>query len=222
MISRKDLNLVESSPSRRRDYFDRFFAQLDDRYSDFLSKYNKSLKQRNELLKSDSVGAQDVFSWDILLSKYGCELRKSRQKIVTEINEKLTEVYRSIAKNQDKVSLEYLAQDEILEESKYLARLSSDFKKDHLLGYTSFGAHRDNYEFMFNGVVAEGSASRGETRSIILALKFIEAELIFEKIHLKPVVLLDDVFSELDEVRQKSLVNNFKDNQVIITSVEKN
>ena len=73
---------------------------------------------------------------------------------------------------------------------------------------------------MFNNCEADGSASRGETRSIILALKFIEAAIIFEKTNKKPIVLLDDVFSELDEVRRKSLIKNFKDHQVIITSVE--
>jgi DNA replication and repair protein RecF len=80
--------------------------------------------------------------------------------------------------------------------------------------------HRDNYEFVFNKTEADGSASRGEVRSIILAMKFIEAQLIYEKTGKKPIVLLDDVFSELDEMRQKALTRNFKDNQVIITSTD--
>ena len=88
-----------------------------------------------------------------------------------------------------------------------------------MLGYTSFGVHRDNYEFVFNGTDANGSASRGEVRSIVVALKFIEAAVILETTKKAPVVLLDDVFSELDEMRQKALVYNFKQNQVIITSV---
>ncbi|MBR2543612.1 DNA replication/repair protein RecF, partial [Candidatus Saccharibacteria bacterium] len=73
--------------------------------------------------------------------------------------------------------------------------------------------------FEFNQKLADGSASRGETRSIILALKFIEAELIEKELNLKPIILLDDVFSELDQSRRDALVNNFKNNQVIITSV---
>ena len=105
-------------------------------------------------------------------------------------------------------------------ESGFLKRLTDDFKRDLILGHTSYGVQRDNYEFYFNKVVAEGSASRGEVRSMILAMKFIEADLIYKQTGLKPVVLLDDVFSELDAERQKALVTNFSENQVIITSVE--
>ena len=95
-----------------------------------------------------------------------------------------------------------------------------NFKKDLYLGHTSFGIHKDDFIFLFNSCEADGSASRGETRSIILALKFIEAKIIYEKINQKPIVLLDDVFSELDETRRRCLIKNFKDHQVIITSVE--
>ena len=77
-----------------------------------------------------------------------------------------------------------------------------------------------DFIFIFNQKIANGSASRGETRSIILALKFIEADLVYQKQNQKPLILLDDVFSELDETRRKCLIKNFKNNQVIITSVE--
>ena len=107
-----------------------------------------------------------------------------------------------------------------MSESEYLARLTEETRRDVILGHTGFGVHRDGYEFIFNGSVAEGSASRGEVRSVMLALKFIEAELILARTGRRPVVLLDDVFSELDEVRQKCLVKNFKENQVLITSVD--
>ena len=107
----------------------------------------------------------------------------------------------------------------INDESKYLAELERNFTRDKVIGHTGFGAHRDNYEFWFNERLADGSASRGEVRSIVVALKFIEADMILDKIGKAPIVLLDDVFSELDETRQKALVYNFKKNQVIITSV---
>ena len=95
-----------------------------------------------------------------------------------------------------------------------------ELTRDLALGYTGFGIHRDDFVFLFNEREADGTASRGELRSIILAMKFIEADLIFQETGKRPVVLLDDVFSELDNMRQKSLVKNFKDNQVIMTSVE--
>ena len=98
--------------------------------------------------------------------------------------------------------------------------LDTGLEKDRCLKHTSFGVHRDDYLFEFNQNLADGSASRGETRSIVLALKFIEAKMIEKELNLKPIILLDDVFSELDKNRRKSLVDNFKDNQIIITSVE--
>ena len=214
-----DLNLVGSSPSRRREYFDRSFAQLNENYSAMIGRYNKALKQRNELLKSEYVGAETVFSWNVILARLGVEIWKFRERQVARINEKLTEVYRSIAENEDEVRL-VLKKDiaEILE-TGYLGELERSFERDKILGHTSFGVHRDDYEFRFNGSLADGSASRGEVRSIIVALKFIEAAMILETTGKAPVVLLDDVFSELDETRQKALVYNFKKNQVIITSV---
>ena len=216
-----DLNLISSSPSRRRDYFDLVFGQFDGRYNDALLKYNKALKQRNELLKSENLRPGDVFSWNMLLARYGCEIAKFRLEFVDEINKKLTEVYRSIAENDDKVELLLETQVKGVTEAQYLKQLEAEFTRDSYLGHTGFGVHRDDFVFYLNGKVAEGSASRGEMRSIILALKFIEADLVYQKTGLKPVVLLDDVFSELDASRRKCLVQNFKGNQVIITSVEK-
>lgn len=213
-----DLHLVGSSPVSRRGYFDRVFGQLSEKYAVALARYNKALKQRNELLKEEELQQGDLFSWDVLLTKYGVELMEARKSLVEKINKRWTEVYRSIAENQDEVRLEYRS--EVESETGFLAQLSRDFERDQFLGHTSYGVHHDNYEFIFNQVKADGSASRGEVRSSILALKFIEAEMIMEIIQKRPIVLLDDVFSELDEVRQKCLVKNFQENQVIITSVE--
>ena len=215
-----DLNLISGSPSRRREYFDRTFSQLSDEYNNSLSKYEKSLRQRNELLKSDQVSPSDVFSWNLLLSKYGTNIHNYRQKFTNLINKNLNQIYYSIAENNDEVSLKYESEASSLNESEYLKKLEINLQKDIYLGHTSFGIHRDNFDFVFNNKLANGSASRGETRSMILALKFVEANLMNEILHQKPIVLLDDVFSELDESRRKCLIKNFKDHQVIITSVE--
>jgi DNA replication and repair protein RecF len=161
-----------------------------------------------------------VFSWNILLAKYGCEISKQRSKFIDEINKRITDVYRSIADNEDEVNIIYQSQVSNVGESEYLKKIDIDFERDKIIGHTGFGIHRDDYIFEFNQKKADGSASRGEVRSIVLALKFIEANLIFNKLNKRPVVLLDDVFSELDDNRQKCLVKNFKDNQVIITSTK--
>lgn len=216
----EDLHLIVSSPSSKRNYFDRFLGQIDEKYHVSLSRYNKVLKQRNELLKQDVVTADQLFSWDVLLAKYGVEIRQGRKALVEAVNSRFTEVYRSIAENEDYTSLEYKSYTAEVDESGYLRLLGIDFERDRMTGHTNFGVHKDDYEFVFNKAVADGSASRGEMRSVVLALKFIEAEMIEKTMVKKPVVLLDDVFSELDKTRQKCLVKNFKNNQVLLTSVE--
>lgn len=216
----EDLHLVSSSPTRKRDYFDRVLAQLDNKYSNSLSKYNKALKQRNELLKQEECSPEMLFSWDILMAKYGVEIRDAREKLIKSINESLTDTYRSIAENEDEVRMDFISYTANTTESEYLKLLAMDYERDKMTGHTNFGVHKDSYNFVFNNSEADGSASRGEVRSMILALKFIEAEEIFRTLGKKPLVLLDDVFSELDETRQKSLVKNFKNHQVILTSVK--
>jgi len=211
-----DLYLVGSSPSRRRDYFDELFKQVNDAYGVALSKYNKALKQRNDLLKEETVAADDLFSWNVMCAHYGAEVLHRRVENLAKINAEMTDNYRSIAKNDDRCSLLYLG--EVVDENEYLAILEKNFERDKYLGHSSFGPHRDDYEFEFNDKKADGSASRGEVRSMILALKFIEARILETEVGKKPVVLLDDIFSELDSSRQRHLVNNFKDYQMIITS----
>lgn len=215
-----DLNLVSGSPSRHRDYFDHIFSELNNEYNESLSKYEKALHQRNELLKTDQPSKDSLFSWNLLLARYGTILNKKRYELIELINQNLNSIYHSIAENNDIISLLYKTELKDISESEYLKALEQNLTKDLYLGHTSFGIHRDDFEFIFNGKIANGSASRGETRSLILALKFVEAKIFEEKLGKKPIILLDDVFSELDNPRRKCLIDNFKDNQVIITSVE--
>lgn len=216
-----DLNLVTGSPSRHREYFDRFFSVLSSEYATAISKYEKALRQRNKLLKEDYLSQSTIFPWNVLLAKNGTIISDLRKKIVRDINSSITSTYHSIAENQDEIHLDYSTDLNRFTENEYLNLLEKNFEKDRIIGHTSFGIHKDNYEFIFNHNSASSSASRGETRSIILALKFIEARMITEKLNQKPIILLDDVFSELDNKRREALVNNFKNHQVIITSVEK-
>ena len=222
-----DLHLVATSPTKRRTYFDRVLAEFDEAYSSSLLKYEKSLKQRNELLKryvkegeAGRISKSDFFSWNILLAKYGLEIRNRRKQYLEKLNNIYSDVYHSIVDNDDSVYLKLELFGGEISEADYFNRLEAELARDLVLGHTGFGIHRDDFVFLFNERGADGTASRGELRSIILAMKFIEADLIFQETGKRPVVLLDDVFSELDNMRQKSLVKNFKDNQVIMTSVE--
>lgn len=216
----EDLHIVASSPTKRREFFDRIIAQVDDKYSSVLSKYNKALKQRNELLKREDLNTEMLFSWDVLLVKYGVYIREARRRIGGLINNELTKTYGGIAGNDDSCEIKYRSYTESVNESEFLRLLRMDYDRDRITGHTGFGVHKDDFEFIFNGSIADGNASRGEVRSIVLALKFIEARIFERELGKKPVVLLDDVFSELDADRQKSLVKNFKEHQVILTSVE--
>jgi len=213
-----DINIIYSSPSRRREFFDRAIIQLNDSHRLALSRYERALRQRNELLKNNPL-REDVFSWNILLAKYGVEITGSRDRYVGVMNDELGGVYTSIVEKKDTVKVVYDGDGE-LSESGYLAYLDASWEKDLVVGVTTFGPHRDGFEFIFNNKVAEDVASRGEARSVVLAMKFIEADVIEESTGKKPVILLDDVFSELDEERQAALMTNFRDYQIILSSVK--
>ena len=214
----RDLHIINSSPSRRRSFFDRIFSQLAPEYSIYLSRYTKALQQRNKAFKDEFIQPDMVFPWNILLAEYGYKIQELRRKFIKQINSQISDVYYKITGQKDKIRINYI--NDGLTEDQYLHQLESDFERDRILGCTGFGIHRDQFEVIFNGVKADGSASRGESRSIILALKFIEADLIKERDGRKPLILLDDVFSELDEKHKNSLIQNFKNHQVILTSVE--
>ena len=223
----KDLNLPATSPERRRDYFDDVLERLSVSYTDDLRHYRQALKQRNQLIKQ-AADREEFFSWDILLAKYGCSLRRARQKYLKTINQQLTSTYQSIAHNNDEVQIKYLVDNSevsatpraISDTETYLNQLNQNLARDLVLGHTTFGVHRDQYEFIFNGNPAKGSASRGEVRSIMISLKLIEASDIEKATHQKPLILLDDVFSELDAERRQCLVENFQNHQIILTSTE--
>lgn len=214
----KDLHIISSSPARRRSFFDRVFSQLNPEYSIYLSRYNKALQQRNKAFKDEFIQPDVVFPWNILLAEYGSKIQQIRQELIKQINQQITSVYQKVSGQKDQVRLEYI--NDGLSEDKYLRRLEKEFNRDRLLGCTNFGIHRDQFNVIFNSNNAEGSASRGESRSIMLALKFIEADLIIRNDGRRPIILLDDVFSELDDKHKKSLTQNFKDYQVILTSVK--
>ena len=120
-----DLNLISHSPSRRRDYFDRIFSQLDEKYSSHLSRYNKAIKQRNELLKTEGTTVESLFAWNLLLARHGIALYDKRKQFTEEINSLLTPTYRSIAKNQDEVEVAYHSEVTTPTESAYLKTLES-------------------------------------------------------------------------------------------------
>jgi len=212
-----DLRLLHGSPSRRRQFIDRFASQLIPEYSRVLRRYERALLQRNKLLKSGSSN-DTLFAWNIALAQYGAQIIDIRIRLIERLNKGLNPTYRTIAQTKDNVVIRYSHESADHTEQKLLTELESHTDRDRILGFTSVGPHRHDVMFDFNSSPAIGSASRGEVRTIILALKFLEVDIIQEVTGFPPVVLLDDVLSELDDKRQTHLATKFQDHQIIMTS----
>jgi DNA replication and repair protein RecF len=212
-----DLRLLHGSPERRRRFIDIFIAQVDSTYPTTLRRYERALKQRNTLLKKQASG-DDFFAWNVTLSEYGATIIEKRLHFIAKLNQQLNATYELIAHKNDHVSVSYSAAYQGNIQQKLLSELHHATGRDLLLGYTTVGPHRHDVVFEFNDMLALSVASRGEVRSIVLALKFLEIALIEQVTGKKPIVLLDDVFSELDDARQQHLTTLTKSHQIIITS----
>ncbi len=212
-----DLRLLHGSPERRRQFIDHFIAQIDPSYTTTLRRYERALKQRNALLKRQAP-SDDFFAWNLTLSEYGAAIIEKRVHFIKRLDQRLNETYHSIAHKDDRVRVAYSVTYNDSIQQKLLTELHYAMQKDLLLGFTTVGPHRHDVVFEFNGSPALAVASRGEVRSIVLALKFLEIDIIEQVTNEKPVVLLDDVFSELDDERQKQLTTLTKSHQIIITS----
>ncbi len=213
----EDLRLLHGSPSRRRQFIDKFAAQINPLYSKVLHRYERALLQRNKLLKSG--GSQnDLFAWNVSLSEYGSQIIDARVRLIERLNLGLQATYDTIAQTGDIVSIHYSHTLIDNTQQKLLRELEQQYERDKILGATTVGPHRHDVLFRFNDSPALSVASRGEARTVILALKFLEVDIIQQLTGKPPIVLLDDVFSELDEKRQMHLATKFKDHQIIMTS----
>lgn len=212
-----DMQMITGSPSRRRRYLDTMIAQYDPNYAGALRRYERALVQRNKLLKQSRHTQDELFAWNITLSRYGAEIVAARQEIVSELNERLAQTYQTIAPTNDTVSVRY-SHSSPVSSQHLLTELEHSYERDRLLGTTTTGPHRHDLLVSFNDAPAHQTGSRGELRTITLSLKFIEALLVAEKTGEQPIILLDDVFSELDDTRQQRLLGEFHDNQLIMTS----
>lgn len=224
-----ELRLLTSSPSRRRDFLDGIIARLSPTYSTVLSRFNRSLAQRNELLKQFDTMKRDVweshlFAWDVKLAELSSTIIKTRINFIDHSNKQLSRIYSDIAGTKHTLSAKYLSDlSDIQHEGLHqhiLAYLESHRQSDALRGYTSIGPHRDDFTLSLDEHNAAETASRGEMRTIMLAFKLLEVELQEHHSGQKPLILLDDVFSELDADREIQLINSLKNYQTIITATD--
>lgn len=222
-----DLRLLSGSPARRRRFLDNLISQIEPAYPPLLARYERSLKQRNNLLKSQQLNHDELFVWDVTLSDLASQIIAKRAAYAEEVNRRLTEAHRRVSGQKERVSLSYLAGLRLQKKNlpanlaqHVMGELSSSRQKDRTLGYTSSGPHRDELKFFLDRRDTYTAASRGETRSLVLALKFIELEMIEKATSRQPLLLLDDVLSELDESRRHALLDSRPGGQTIITTTD--
>lgn len=214
----EDLRLLNGSPARRRQFIDRFISQLNPLYGVSLRKYERALRQRNNLLKRFQTSPDELFAWDITLAEHGAYIIEQRIAFIEKINSQLDDAYHVIAESKDEVAVHYSHTFVGDIKQKLLAELQTHIDRDKMLGNTSVGPHRHDVLFELNHSPATSNASRGEVRTIVLALKFLEVDIIEQLSGLKPIILLDDVFSELDLERQKALSDRTREHQIVMTS----
>ncbi len=221
MFSSEDLDIIKRGPSDRRRFMDMEICQTDSVYVEDLISYNKLLKQRRELFKSLSEREGEVFElestldiWDLQIANYGGRIIERRKKFLSELNVIIREVNRKISGGRENLKLIY--EPSVTKEDFYETLLKNR-EKDYLRKETSAGPHRDDFAFYDDETNLKTYGSNGQQRTAAIALKLSEIKLIEKEKREKPVLLLDDVFSELDRKRQKQLLSSVKDNQTIIT-----
>lgn len=228
IFSPEHLLLVKEGPSRRRNFLDGALCQLKPGFAASLSVYNRALLQRNALLKDMArfPELRDTLEvWDAKLVRLGAAVMRERIFYLERLSPIVEEIYHGISKGKEKIlvryspSLKVSVENFSFEETEnmFLQELKRSLPSDSRSGYTSVGPHRDDMEIMLNGLSVRSYGSQGQQRSTVLALKLAEAETLAGVSNESPVVLLDDVMSELDQSRQDYLLNHLHGRQVFLT-----
>lgn len=222
-FSPNDLVIVSGSPAERRDFMDTDISELSGSYYNLIQRYQKVLFQRNKLLKTihDKALIEDQIEvWNEQLATLAGLIIKTRKSFISKLAPFADETIKFISKDSDTLQVTYEGAkgenaNEIKEE--ILKSLRFNLDKDMELGYTTIGPHRDDVVFKLNGRDSKVFASQGQQRSIVLALKIAELFVFEKELGEKPVLVLDDVFSELDSARQRKLYEKLADYQVLMT-----
>lgn len=231
VFSPEHLNLIKRGPGERRRFIDSAICREKLQSAVILSKYSRMLQQRNSLLKDiyRKPHLEDTLEiWDAQLVSYGAQLIKKRLDYVAQLSERAAVYHSGISRGKEKLSLRYVSTVDTEEfdttqeiKKKFAEKCRQNKKADISAGVTLCGPHRDDIEILINGKIAKAYASQGQQRSAVLSLKLAEAAVLKERMGEEPVILLDDVLSELDNSRQDFLLNELRDSQVFITCCEK-
>lgn len=216
-FSPEDLCIIKNGPSERRRFLDMELCQLDKIYLHHLSNYNKIVLQRNRILKEIGFRPEyrDVLEvLDCQLIEYGTQIISGRRHFIKDLNQIVTRIHSQLTGGREKMFLKYEAD---TEEDLFAKRLTDSRERDMKQKTTTTGPHRDDLSFIINGIDIRKFGSQGQQRTAALSLKLSEIELVKEIIHDTPVLLLDDVLSELDSNRQNYLLNSIRKIQTMIT-----
>lgn len=215
------LLLLIGSPDLRRSYIDDILEQTVTGFKTIKTQYKRALSQRNTLLKQNKFNNPEIFVWNVRLSELGGKVFKERLALVEKLQKNISNIYDSLSGGKEKLQLSYKSNiNSTNYESDLLKKLEQVTNEDIMRGFTSHGPHRDDLQILINNKLAGEVASRGETRSILLALKMIETQIIETSRLTKPLLLFDDVFSELDGARRLALTNILNSYQTIITTTD--
>lgn len=218
MFSPEDLNIVKDSPSHRRKFLDIELCKLDKKYYYALSSYKKVLLERNIILKKYS-DTDMIDIYDAKLSEYGSYILEKRIKYIEKLNEYADSIHSDITQGRESIRFEYLMQ---LKESDNLKEnlynlIKANRNKDIEKKVTSVGPHRDDFSILINDIDVKTFGSQGQQRTSVLTIKFASLNIIKEIIGEYPLLLLDDVLSELDIKRQEYILKSIEEMQTLIT-----
>ncbi len=224
LFTPEEIELISTLPEARRRYLNMIISQSDRRYAYSLIHFRRTLEQRNSLLRriwNGEAREDELEVWDGRFAEYSEQIIAARASYVQEINKHLTKHYQRLAGNNQKLELIYLPSVSPTEGWAGIAtRLTQSRPRDILARVTTIGPHRDDIAFTLDGRNLLTFASRGELRTVMLALKLAEVDFLESVMGERPVLLLDDVFSELDEKRRDLLSQVFTEQQTIITTTD--
>ena len=216
-FSPEDLSIIKSGPAERRRFVDMELCQLDSFYLYNLNNYNRIVNQRNRLLKDLYLNPslRDTLNiWDSQLVSYGGKIIERRRAFAEQLNEIIYDIHLRLSGGKEHLKIVY---EPDVEEDAFAERLSQGQERDIRMKMTGTGPHRDDFSFLADGVDIRRFGSQGQQRTAALSLKLSEIELVKKMTKDTPVLLLDDVLSELDSKRQNYVLNSIGEIQTIIT-----
>ncbi|MBN2771765.1 MAG: DNA replication/repair protein RecF [Spirochaetes bacterium] len=211
-----DIQLIDGPPDNRRRFFDKMISTVDPEYLILLHDMKRILKIRGTLLKNNHQ-KKDLENWDILLSEKCYEITKKRKSFVSEYSPIFNSIHSEISDGNFVPELIYNSELKELSKEEIFERISKNYQRDFLFKSTLFGSHRDSYTFMINKMFYSNTASQGQKRTASLSLKIAEKRIVEKKKNEKAIVLVDDIFTELDKLRRHNLISLLgEESQIII------